>query len=77
MREIRFRLRLDNEIVGYEKWYSGERAEVEPDTPGVTLYLKGEPIHIAGWKMQPWMIPFLEPPKPRSPWQRFLRRIGL
>ncbi len=47
------------------------------DTPGVTLYLKGEPIFMAGWEMQPWMIPFLKPPKPRSPWQRFLGRIGL
>ncbi|KKL16293.1 hypothetical protein LCGC14_2497080, partial [marine sediment metagenome] len=23
MREIKFRLRLDNKIVGYEKWYVG------------------------------------------------------
>ena len=29
MREIKFRLRLDNKIVGYEKWYSGERAPDE------------------------------------------------
>ena len=28
-REIKFRLRLDNKIVGYEKWYSGERAPDE------------------------------------------------
>ena len=44
MREIKYRLRLDNEIVGYEKWYSGERAEVEPDTPG-DLYWRASP----GW----------------------------
>jgi len=25
MREIKFRLRIDNKIVGYEKWYSGQR----------------------------------------------------
>ncbi len=47
------------------------------DTPGVTLYLNGKPIYMAGWKMQPWMIPFLKPPKPRTLWQRFLGRIGL
>ena len=29
MRTIKFRLRLDNKIVGYEKWYSGERAPDE------------------------------------------------
>ena len=44
---------------------------------GVTLYLKGEPIYMADWEMQPWMIPFLVPPKPRTLWQRFLGRIGL
>ena len=27
MREIKFRLRVDNKIVGYEKWYSGDRVE--------------------------------------------------
>ncbi len=42
MREIKFRLRLDNEIVGYEKWYSGELAEVTPDEPG-DLYWRAHP----------------------------------
>ncbi len=42
MREIRFRLRLDNEIVGYEKWYPGELAEVTPDEPG-DLYWRAHP----------------------------------
>lgn len=27
MRKIKFRLRVDNKIVGYEKWYSGDRKE--------------------------------------------------
>lgn len=27
MREIKFRLRFENTIVGYEKWYSGDRVE--------------------------------------------------
>ena len=32
VREIKFRLRLDDKIVGYEKWYSGERAPDENRT---------------------------------------------
>lgn len=32
MSEVRFRLRLDNKVVGYEKWYPGERDYEKPDT---------------------------------------------
>ncbi len=37
MREIKFRLRMDDRIVGYEKWYRGERAEDETKADG-SLY---------------------------------------
>lgn len=30
MREIKFRLRIGNKIVGYEKWYSGYSVEDDP-----------------------------------------------
>jgi len=30
MEEIKFRLRIDNKIVGYEKWYSGHQVERDP-----------------------------------------------
>ncbi|KKL12589.1 hypothetical protein LCGC14_2534230 [marine sediment metagenome] len=41
-REIKFRLRLDDKIVGYVKWYSGERAQDEHQPDGV-LYWRAEP----------------------------------
>ena len=53
MREIKFRLRLDNEIVGYEKWYSGERAEVTPDTPG-DLYWRASPVWLYSTDGKRW-----------------------
>ncbi len=57
-------------------WYAKERELAREALGGVTLYLKGEPIHMPDWKLQPWMIPFLKPPKPRTLWQRFMARIG-
>ena len=30
MKEIKFRARIDNKIVGYEKWYSGHQIEGDP-----------------------------------------------
>ena len=29
-KEIKFRLRINNKIVGYEKWYSGHNTETDP-----------------------------------------------
>ena len=33
MKEIKFRLRIDNKIVGYEKWYGGNFGEVTSAKP--------------------------------------------
>ena len=33
MREIKFRLRIHNKIVGYEKWYSGNFGEITSAKP--------------------------------------------
>lgn len=41
-REIKFRLRLDDKIVGYEKWYSGSRAQDE-HKPEDELYWRANP----------------------------------
>lgn len=36
MREIKFRIRLDNQIVGYCKWYGGNRTQDETMPEGHT-----------------------------------------
>lgn len=57
-REIKFRLRLDSKIVGYEKWYCGERAKDETKADD-SLYWRANPYwlySIDGLKWTPTFI---------------------
>jgi len=53
MKETKFRLRLDNKIVGYEKWYPGERAQ-DKTKPGGHLYWRARPCWLYSIDGKQW-----------------------
>ena len=52
-KEIKYRIRLDDKIVGYEKWYSGERAQDETMPEG-HLYWRANPCWLYSEDGKKW-----------------------